>query len=390
MRVYVKKLGSRSYKNYTADTVEKAIREIKFKKLSLSKASKKYKIPKGTLSNKLNNKKMKDVGRPPVLSNDEEKALVNMLLKTAQWGFPLTHDDLRHVMKSHLDSMGRRVKQFKKNLPGIDWIKGFLKRNREISVRKSQNINPNRASTTREVFDAYFDNLEQCLDGVSPECIYNFHETNLADDPGSTKCFFKRGVKYPERLLSHSKSNISLMFCGSASGVLLPLYVVYKAENLWTSWTEGGPDKTRYNRTTHGWFDSATFLNWFTSVFLYHTKHQEGVKVLIGDNLASHFCEEVIRLSVQNNVRFICLPPNTTHIAQPLDVAVFAPLKKQWRAILSDYKLATGTTGLPKEVFPKLLKKLMLKFAETGDQNLKSGFRATGIYPLDRNQILKN
>ena len=69
--------------------------------------------------------------------------------------------------------------------------------------------------------------------------------------------------------------------------------------------------------------------------------------------------------------------------------AVFAPLKKQWRAILSDYKLATGSTGLPKEMFPKLLKKLMLKFAETGEQNLQSGFRATGIYPLDRNQILK-
>ena len=85
-----------------------------------------------------------------------------MLLKTAEWGFALTHDDLRHVTKSHLDTMGKTVKQFKNNLPGIDWIKGFLKRNREISVRKYQNINPNRTSSTREVFIAYFDNLEQC------------------------------------------------------------------------------------------------------------------------------------------------------------------------------------------------------------------------------------
>ena len=122
------------------------------------------------------------------------------------------------------------------------------------------------------------------VDRVSSDCIYNFDKTNLSDDPGSAKCFFKRGVKYPKRLLSHSKSNISLMFCGSASGVLLPLYVVYKAENLWTTWTEGGPDKTRYNRTTHGWFDSATFFDWFTSVFLYSTRHQKGVKVIIFDS----------------------------------------------------------------------------------------------------------
>lgn len=83
MRDYVRKLGSWSYKNYTSDTVEQAIREIKTKKVSLSKASKKYKIPKGTLSHKLNNKKIKDVGRPTVLNNDEEK----VLLKTAEWGF---------------------------------------------------------------------------------------------------------------------------------------------------------------------------------------------------------------------------------------------------------------------------------------------------------------
>ena len=162
MRDYVRKLGSRSYKNYTSDTVDQAIRKIKTKKLSLSKASKKYKIPKETITHKLNNKNIKNVGRPTVLNNDEEKALVQMLVKTAKWGFPLTHDDLRHVIKSHLDTIGKTVKQFKNNLPGIDWIKGFLKRNREISVRKYQNINPNRTSSTREVFIAYFDNLEQC------------------------------------------------------------------------------------------------------------------------------------------------------------------------------------------------------------------------------------
>lgn len=372
MRIYVKKLGSRTYKNYTTETLEKAVHEINEKKISLSKASKKYKIPKGTLSCKINKKRLKSVGRPPALSQEEERLLVNVLLKTAEWGFPLAHDDLRHLVKSHLDSLARKVIQFNNNIPGIDWIKSFLKRNREVSTRKAQNINPSRAAATRETFMNYFDNLEESVAGVPSNLIFNFDETNLSDDPGSVKCFFKRGVKYPERLLSHSKSNISIMFCGSASGNLLPLYVVYKAENLWTTWTEGGPDRTRYNRTSHGWFDSVTFADWFRSVSLLYTKHYEVPKVLIGDNLASHFCPEVIRLAAENNVRFICLPPNTTHIAQPLDVSVFGPLKKQWRAILSDYKLTTGSTGLPKETFPKLLAKLMIKFSETGEQNLIS------------------
>lgn len=68
--------------------------------------------------------------------------------------------------------------------------------------------------------------------GVSPENIYNFDESNLSDEPGSTKCFFIRGVKYQQRVMPRSKSNISLMFCENAKRELLPLFVVYKAENM--------------------------------------------------------------------------------------------------------------------------------------------------------------
>ena len=30
------------------------------------------------------------------------------------------------------------------------------------------------------------------------------------------------------------------MYAGSAAGLLLPTYIVYKAENLWSTWMEGG------------------------------------------------------------------------------------------------------------------------------------------------------
>lgn len=59
-----------------------------------------------------------------------------------------------------------------------------------------------------------------------------------------------------------------------------------------------------------------------------HVKNHQGPKVLIGNNLASHFSEEVVELAIANNVRCLCLPLNATQIAQPLDVAYFAPLKK--------------------------------------------------------------
>lgn len=46
------------------------------------------------------------------------------------------------------------------------------------------------------------------------------------------------------------------MFSGTASGVVLPIYFVYKADHLYDSWTLDGPKGTRYNRSKSGWFDT--------------------------------------------------------------------------------------------------------------------------------------
>lgn len=56
--------------------------------------------------------------------------------------------------------------------------------------------------------------------------LYLIKEKNFQ---GAVNAVFKKGVKYAEQVGDHSKSAISIMFCGSASGVLLPPYVVYKA-----------------------------------------------------------------------------------------------------------------------------------------------------------------
>ncbi|XP_046689058.1 MFS-type transporter clz9-like [Homalodisca vitripennis] len=181
------------------------------------------------------------------------------------------------------------------------------------------------------------------------------------------------------------------MVCGNAAGVLAPPYVNYKAEKIWSTWTENGPPDTRYNRTKSGWFDSNSFEDWFVSLMLPILKKQEGPKVIIGDNLSSHINIEVIKQCEMNNIKFIALPPNATHLLQPLDVAFFRPMKVAWRKILKDWKeTAAGSrcTSVPKDQFPNLLNSLwgaMIK----GPDNLIAGFRKSGIYPINREPVLK-
>ena len=127
--------------------------------------------------------------------------------------------------------------------------------------------------------------------------------------------------------------------------------------------------------------------NGFSNFFLPNACALNGPAALIGDKLGSHFSKAVVDACLQNNIMFITLVPNSTHLAQPLDVAVFRPAKIHWKKLLIHRRKECKTGGcIPKSHFPRLLSSL---FALLSLENLKSGFRATGISPLDRNQVLK-
>lgn len=233
--------------------------------------------------------------------------------------------------------------------------------------------------------------LEIELKDVPPENIVNYDETNLRDDPGRKKVIVKRGCKYPERIMNSSKSSTSLMFSAARDGTMLPVYVVYKAVNLYDSWTEGGPKFTRYNRTKSGWFDSLCFEDWVRTVAVPYLENLNGKKFLIGDNLSSHMSMEIIKLCLEHDIHFIFLPSNSTHLTQPLDVAFFAPLKQYWRQILEKWKLGGGRSmsSVPKDKFPRLLKSLMKRIEVNGPINVKAGFKKCGIVPVDKSEVIE-
>lgn len=207
------------------------------------------------------------------------------------------------------------------------------------------------------------------------------------DDPGSKKCIFKRGTKYCEKVMNFSKSATSVMFCGSAAGQLLPPMVVYKATHVYEKWKQGGPKGAVYYCSKNGWFDHFLFWKWFEEVVLPELKRRPGVKLLVGDNLSSHISADVIKACKRNNIRFVCLPPNATHLIQPLDVGVFGPLKTAWRAVLTDYKVKhPREKSIIKSAFPGLLNE-MVKRAEP-ERLMEAAFRKCGLFPINKDEVL--
>ena len=417
-RRYKRKPGSRTYKNFSEETMEQALLNIGNGTLSILAASKQFKIPYGTLHNKFMGKHGKRMGGQTALSVQEEKAIVTCIVKCADWGYPLSTFDVQMFTKSYLERIGKNIPKFQNGVfPGKDWVKSFMQRHdNEISERMAANITRARAGVTKETMESYFNNLKSTISDCPPSNLFNYDETNVSDDPGKRRLVFRRGTKYPEHISNHSKAATSIMMCGAADGTLLPPYVIYRSENMWDSWTLGGPQGqpccnqaccsrgTRYNRTKNGWMEVTCFTDWFETIFLPHARRLEGKKVMLGDNLASHFSDRVIELCTLNNIQFACLPSNSTHICQPLDVSFFKPMKNAWRKILTNFKMKhPKVSGVPKDKFPSLLKECLEAMDSTsaktehkiGDNEasaikriLKNGFEACGIAPFNPNKVL--
>lgn len=84
-----------------------------------------------------------------------------------------------------------------------------------MTVRSTPNIKTTRVEKGLKDLIENFRNVEQTLQDPSIN-ILNFNETNLTDDPGSSKCLFRRGVKYPELVFISTKGVISLMLSVTA------------------------------------------------------------------------------------------------------------------------------------------------------------------------------
>ena len=80
-----------------------------------------------------------------------------------------------------------------------------------------------------------------------------------------------------------------------------------------------------------------------------------------------------------NKITILCLPPNTSHATQPLDVGVFRALKTLWRSVLTVH-YANPFNSVDKTNFPSLVAEF---WPQLKGSNCTAGFEATGLHPYN-------
>ena len=68
---------------------------------------------------------------------------------------------------------------------------------------------------SQEVVNEFFDELVAGVGDITTEKMFNYYEANITANPGMKKCFVRRGATRVEMIREHSKTVISVMWCGS-------------------------------------------------------------------------------------------------------------------------------------------------------------------------------
>jgi transposase-like protein len=187
-----------SRQKYSPELLKEAVQMVKTKQMSFRVASEAFGVPSTTISDNLKSiSKSNQLGRPPVLSEEIEKLLVDALIKLADWGFGLTKIQIKQVIQNYSISSNQNL--FKNGIPGRSFFRGFLSRwNHVISRRLAGNLPVNRAAAlSSHNINQFFDLCQKYYDYLDihnkPQNVYNVDESGLSGSQGSLQIFCKKG-----------------------------------------------------------------------------------------------------------------------------------------------------------------------------------------------------
>jgi len=160
--------------------------------------------------------------------------------------------------------------------------------------------------------------------------------------------------------------------------------VIWDRKTLHPDMTVGELPGTFYGMTHNGWMNHELFDNWLRCHFLRYAPPVRPLLLLM-DGHSSHYCPDAIRLAAKEKVILFIFPPNTTHLTQPLDHSCFGPLKVEWRKVCQNFLTQNPGKVVTRFSFSALFTEAWQKSMTM--PNIIAGFRATGLYPLDRSRL---
>jgi hypothetical protein len=267
-----------------------------------------------------------------------EKRLVQHIQLLEKPGFAPGRKTIRTIAFQFAEKLGlshRFCAETK--MAGYDWLNSFLRRNPELSIRKSQGLSVARGEgINRESVAHFFNILLRVYEDndffTRPANVFNMDETGcqLNNVPG--KVVATKGAKDVHVLTSTEKGeNISVIACCNAEGQFLPPAVIFKGVREKKEFSDGlPPGSIVFMNEKSSYISPDIFFKWLKDHFV--PRKPPGKTLLILDGHASHVnCYDLLEYAESHDIIILCLPSHTTQALQPLDRSFFKPLKHYFK-----------------------------------------------------------
>ena len=237
----------------------------------------------------------------------------------------------------------------------------------------------------------YFEALDALLQktglGDKPNQIWNMDETGIQLEHKPHRVLAQKGTRFLHARTSGNRETITVVACASAAGEKLPPHVIARGKTRKTLngfEITSAPKGTSWSVSPSGWTRQGIVQLWFEKSFLPNIG-KERPQILILDGHDSHNFIELISSAIENQIEIVELPAHTSHWLQPCDRTLFKPLKDAYNGACQELMNRFPGSVIGRSNFCSLFSTAWTK-AMTAD-NIKSGFRACGIYPLNPGQI---
>ncbi|XP_030746596.1 uncharacterized protein LOC115875316 [Sitophilus oryzae] len=175
--------------------------------------------------------------------------------------------------------------------------------------------------------------------------------------------------------------NCTIVTCANALGNAIPPMILFKGQWIKPTFSDGLPPGSQVRMAPKGSMTTSLFIEW-----LHHfSNFIQPPVLLIFDGAASHLDISIVDAAEPLGIHLLCLPSNTTHELQPLDKSVFRFFEHYWDEELLRYWDKYPDRKMNKERFSEVFTPVWSRCMTMA--NITHGFRATGIYPFDKNVI---
>jgi hypothetical protein len=374
---------------WATEALEQTLKAIEAGR-SQREAAAQFKISRRTLRNHIKSgSAVKQMGRNSVLTVEQERDLVQRIIRFNDVGMPLSTSMLRSYVYQFCEKNEISTPfNAQKGMAGKDWLKAFLKRNRDIAQRRAQHMNPARAQKlNRFIVSDYFNKLEKVLTEMElfdkPDRIFNIDEKGcqLAVHH-QQKVLAKTGSKRVHLVAPEHGENVTIVACGNAMGNVIPPMIIFKGKRRNDGLGDDLPPGSAVEMAPKGSMTTEIFIRWLKHFAKYKPA---GDVLLVFDGAASHLNPDIVDEADKHGIKLFCLPSNTTHELQPLDKSCFRAFESYWDDEVLKFWRQHPDRVLTKARFGKIFTPVWMKTMTM--TTLVNGFKATGLFPFDRHAI---